>query len=418
MINLKFCSKLQGIKYRKGAIIKKIFFTLQIILFLFSCTGIKDKSYSFKNIEDSKLYIEDDQSTKENLKLSIIRQMEYFRKKYDETSVYANLSISNSRMFESLKRLYDIIDLDKETFNNIINDEFEIKTLENEHGMTEFTSYYSPVFKGSLSKDSTHVWPLYRIPDNLFYIETDNFDSTFIKKGNSSSSSRVAALVDFKTKTIKPVFSRDEIDFQKAFLDSDLALIYLKDYFDLFTMHVQGGGYVSVSDTVIYKFDYAGKNSRKYSSIGKILVNEGKIPREKISMQTIREYLENNPDELRRVCSSNESYVFYKMTEKPYSRIDNSMAPNGSLGFPVTPKRSIAMDKKIFSGGGIFYIEGFDEDHNLSVKSIVIDQDTGGAINKNHLDYYAGIGDEAGEFAGKFRITNGKIYLLLLKNWE
>ena len=50
----------------------------------------------------------------------------------------------------------------------------------------------------------------------------------------------------------------------------------------------------------------------KYQAVGRLLVEDGEIPKEKMSIQAIREWGKANPSRVRELLERNPSYVFFK----------------------------------------------------------------------------------------------------------
>ena len=83
-----------------------------------------------------------------------------------------------------------------------------------------------------------------------------------------------------------------------------------------------------------------------------------------------------------------------------------------------TPQRSIATDKRWFPGGGLAFIAGRQrraDGTSTPFSGFVLDQDTGGAIRGGHIDFFVGIGDAAGEDAGRMRDRQGRLYFLVAR---
>jgi len=159
--------------------------------------------------------------------------------------------------------------------------------------------------------------------------------------------------------------------------------------------------------------DVLEKNGRLYQSIGKLLIDEGQIPREQMSMQALRAWLLANPSEITRVFAYNPSYVFFRMLDG---------APLGSLGRPVTPGRSVATDSKLFPHGALAFIstarpipgpDGKPEPQKLG--RFVLNQDTGGAIRgAGRVDVFWGRGPDAEYSAGHMK-ERGRLFFLVPK---
>lgn len=112
-------------------------------------------------------------------------------------------------------------------------------------------------------------------------------------------------------------------------------LAWARDPVDVFFMEVEGSGTLRLTDGRELRVGYAGTNGRPYRSIARLLIDEGHIDREAMSMRALREWLMANPDHMTRVLHHNQSYVFFGRRAGP---------PVGSLGVPLTPGRSIATD--------------------------------------------------------------------------
>jgi hypothetical protein len=96
-----------------------------------------------------------------------------------------------------------------------------------------------------------------------------------------------------------------------------------------------------------------------------------------MSMQAIREWLRAHPDQRPRVLQHNESYVFFRPLPG---------APEGSLGRPLTPGRSVATDARLFPPAGLAFIETERPERASDgsvrwtpLRRFVLNQDTGDA---------------------------------------
>ncbi len=181
-----------------------------------------------------------------------------------------------------------------------------------------------------------------------------------------------------------------------------LELGYAANRIDPFIMEVQGSGFVHYEDddTLEY-FAYAGKNNRAYVSIGRILIERGLVPREKMSLKAIKEWvLANDPEVVKELLEQNPSYVFFQ------PRKDTSVM--GTAGIPLLPMASVAGDRSILPMGTPILAEvpllnadgTWSGAHQLRLLLVL---DTGGAVKKNHLDLYHGMGARAGTEAGHYK---------------
>jgi membrane-bound lytic murein transglycosylase A len=146
-----------------------------------------------------------------------------------------------------------------------------------------------------------------------------------------------------------------------------------------------------------------------------LLIDQGKIPQEEMSMQRLRKYLLDYPAQQSEIFSYNESYVFFRFLEE---------GPLGSLEVPLTPGRSLATDARLFPKGALAFIiterPVVDAAGQLvgwqPFARFVLNQDTGGAIRgPQRADLYFGTGAEAEAGAG-YMNRPGKLYFLSLKS--
>src|SRR5712691_9293899 len=190
-------------------------------------------------------------------------------------------------------------------------------------------------------------------------------------------------------------------------------LAWARNAVDVFFMEVEGSGTLRLSDGRDLGVGYAGTNGRPYRSIARLLIDEGHIDREAMSMRALREWLTANPDQLTRVLNHNQSYVFFGRRSGP---------PVGSLGVPLTPGRSIATDPKIFPPGSLAFLlterprqtAGGDVDWS-PVSRFVLSQDVGGAIRgPSRVDVFWGRGPDADLAASEMK-QPGELYVLVPK---
>ena len=101
-----------------------------------------------------------------------------------------------------------------------------------------------------------------------------------------------------------------------------------------------------------------------------------------------------------RSCWQNRSYIFFR--EAPVD--DAALGPIAAAKVPLTPGRSMAVDRLLHTFGTPFYIDApsltaFD---GKPFRRLMIAQDTGSAITgPARGDLFAGSGDAAGEIAGR-----------------
>ena len=261
-----------------------------------------------------------------------------------------------------------------------------------------FTGYYEPTLEGSLSPDSVFRIPLLARPKDLVSVSLGRFRDEW--KGE-----RTAGVV--KKGRLEPYFSRAEIE-DGRLRNKGLELVWVKDPIDAFFMHIQGSGRISLPDGKILRLGYDSQNGHSYTSIGKELVNEGAIKRADVSMQSIKAWLQANPDRRSDILNRNASYVFF--------RFNSQEGPVGAANVVLTPLRSIAVDLRFLPLGVPLWLEtgvpGL-KDGEVSFRRLMIAQDTGGAIRGAiRGDVFWGATEDAAEIAGRMK-SIGRYYVLL-----
>ena len=272
-------------------------------------------------------------------------------------------------------------------------------SAESQQAEVLFTGYYQPVINASLTRTDDYRFPIYAVPADLIAHEQDG----------------ARKLGRIENDVLVPYYSRREIDQLGVLRGRDLEIAWVKDPIDLFFLHIQGSGLLRFADGRELTVGYAGQNGLAYRSIGRLLIDSGRVAKEEMSMQRLRRYLTENPAEQDEVFAYNESYVFFGLSDGDAV---------GSLGVPITAGRSIATDSRLFPRGALALIQTdipiIGAQGELAgwrpVTRFVLNQDTGGAIRgQQRADYYFGTGEEAGAMAG-YMNRSGRIYFLVLKN--
>ena len=269
-----------------------------------------------------------------------------------------------------------------------------------------FTGYYQPVIEASLVPTAEYAYPIYGKPSDLITAEQVTLMPTPTKE-------KIVGRV--QGESWKPYYSRREIDEEGSLRGRGYEIAWVKNPIELFFLHIQGSGLLQLQDGRRLLVGYAGANGRPYRSIGRLLIDRGKIPREEMSMQRLRLYLTDHPDERSEILTYNERYVFFRFLPE---------GPLGNLEVPLTPDRSIATDARLFPKGALAFIVSRRPIINTAGQLVgwqpfsrfVLNQDTGGAIlGPRRVDLYFGSGAEA-EAAAGFMNSQGKLYFLSLKN--
>jgi membrane-bound lytic murein transglycosylase A len=267
------------------------------------------------------------------------------------------------------------------------------------------TGYYEPTLQGRRAPDPPFVYPVYRLPEDMVFIQAGKFNREL--EGRKWTGR-------LKGNQVLPYYTRQEIDQEGALQGKGLELLWVDDPILLFFMQIQGSGQVVLEDGTRVNLGYGGANGHPYFPIGRELVRRGLLKPSEVSLQTLYAFLRDNPGERQALMNLNASYVFFREVQG---------GPFGSLGVPLTPGRSVAVDSRYFPPGGLGWIKGlkpvmYDRGRIGSWVPFgrwVCFQDSGGAIKgPSRLDLFWGNGPEAEMAAGHLR-HQGSVFILLKK---
>lgn len=261
------------------------------------------------------------------------------------------------------------------------------------------TGYYEAWLKGSLSPGPGRV-PIYAVPDDLLTLD---LASVYPETKGLRLRGRLVG------KTVKPYWSRSEIDAGKAATEGRV-LAWADDAVDAFFLQIQGSGRIELEDGSRLRLAYAEQNGHPYKSIGKWLVDKGEMTLEQASMQSIRAWGRAHPERLQEMLEANPSFVFFRIIP------DSNEGAIGALNVPLTDGASIAVDPKFTPLGTPVYLSTTQPDSDTRMNRLMHAQDTGGAISGPvRADFFWGFGSEAGARAGKMK-QRGKMWLLWPKD--
>jgi membrane-bound lytic murein transglycosylase A len=333
-----------------------------------------------------------------NLSAAIDNSLNYL-KKPSSRRFFPYADITHEHAVKSLAAFNDLLNsgLTGRQLNDAIRQQFDVYESVgcDDAGTVLFTGYYTPIFDGSTTKTAQFQYPLYRQPDDL--VKGDNGQIL----GRRSPDDQIT-----------PYPARAEIENSNMLAGSEI--VWLDDPFKCYVAQVQGSAIIRMHDGQLVTYGYAANNGHEYQSIIKQLINEGKIPPDRVSLAALIDYFKANSSLVRQYTQLNPRFVFFRQTA--------DTGPRGSLNEMVLPYRSIATDKSVFPRacltffatklprqiGNQTYIDPF--------AGFALDQDTGNAIRAaGRCDIYLGIGDEAGKLAGQ-TYEEGRLYYLFLKS--
>lgn len=340
----------------------------------------------------------------------IEQSLQYLRKRPSGTSyLFGEDTYSAAHMITSLERFRDYIQQrpPPSRLNLFLASHYRVyrSVGSNGKGHVLFTGYYEPYLQGRLTRSEEFRYPVYARPKDLTTIDLSLFSPDFEGK---------QLIGRVRNRQMVPYDDRHQIDYEGSLTGKAEVLAWVKDPVDLFFLQIQGSGKIFVEKANPINVHYHTTNGRPYRSIGKLLLKEGKIPKARMSMQSIRDYLARNPEEIKRIFSYNPSYVFFKIEKE---------GPLGYLDVRLTPGRSLALDRRIFPLAALAFIEtqkplinGDDRiDRWTKLSRFVLNQDTGGAIRgPGRADLFWGDGPYAALAAGHMQ-HEGRVYFLVLK---
>lgn len=249
-----------------------------------------------------------------------------------------------------------------------------VPLLADNNGESEglFTGYFEVTLGGSRQRMGPYQTPLYRRPPD----------------------------------PLRTHYTRHEID-GGALAGKGLELLWVSDPVAAFFLEIQGSGLIRLAQGGTVRVGYDGSNAKPYVPVGRLLLERGIMPREKITMAAIRDWMEAHPKEGAELREENPSYVFFHELDGP--------GPRGAERVVLTPGRSLAVDRAFLPLGVPLWLDATQRFQDGSIRRLVVAQDTGGAIKGPvRGDLFWGHGKEATDGAGAMN-ARGRYYLLLPK---
>ncbi|HEY0214213.1 MAG TPA: MltA domain-containing protein [Paenirhodobacter sp.] len=233
-------------------------------------------------------------------------------------------------------------------------------------GTARFTGYYEPELAASPIRTDDFPAPLYAMPPGL--------PSPWLPRADIIAGDLLAGY----------------------------EIAYVSSRIEAFLAQVQGSVRLRMTDGSVWRLGYAGKNGQPYASIGRELVRRGVALADQMTPDAIRIWCAENPDLVTGLLNTNPSFVFFRVLDLP-----PETGPIGSMGLPVTARRSLAVDPAVIPLGAPVWIDcpGFGA-------RLMVAQDTGSAIKgAGRGDIFIGSGADAGRIAGGINTAGRMIWL-------
>jgi membrane-bound lytic murein transglycosylase A len=241
------------------------------------------------------------------------------------------------------------------------------------------TAYYEPLIEARRVPDARFKVPLYRAPGDLAQR--------------------------------KPYWTRAQLETLPAARSAlrGLEIAYVADPLDALILQIQGSGRLRLTEPDgqqrLVRVAFAGHNEQPYRSVGRWLVDQGAFSLEQASWPAIKQWARANPRRVTEMLHVNPRYVFFREEPLP----DPSVGPVGAQGVPLTPGRSIAVDRGSIPYGTPVWIASSEPPlqpggEPRPLQRLTVAQDTGGAIvGAVRGDFFWGWGEGAEELAGRMK---------------
>ncbi len=331
-----------------------------------------------------------------NLRDGIDNSLSYLSKPSSKQFFPSN-GISHDQAVASLRALGRLLDsgLYGKELNTAIKSRFDFYQSVgcDDKGTVLFTGYYTPIFEGSLTPSARYKYPLYKQPADLVKDDKGEILGQRLPDGS---------LVKYP--------ARREIEQSGALKGTEIA--WLTNPFEVYIAHVQGSAIIRQPNGELMTLGYAATNGHEYNGISKIMLQDGIISEQDMSLKGMINYFKANPAQISKYTNQNPRFTFFRMADGN---------PRGCLNEEVIAFRSIATDKSIYPRASLTFMQtvlprpvaGMVRKSQYS--GFALDHDAGGAIRApGRCDVYMGIGDEAGQMAGQV-YEEGKLFYLFIK---
>ncbi len=258
------------------------------------------------------------------------------------------------------------------------------------------TGYFEAELRGAAAPDAQYAYPIYARPDDHIIADLGIFDPD-LKGQRAVGRVQEGRFVPYPARA----------DLERTHLPGrGLELFWARDPIDVFLLQVQGSGRVVLPDGTVARIGFDGHNGRPYKSVGRVLIDRGDLQAHEASCNGIRGWIEKNPERANELLWENPRFVFFRELEGD--------GPIGAEGLPLTPGRSLAVDRAHIAMGTLIWLDTtWPSAPDRPLQRLMVAQDTGGAIKGPvRGDFFWGFGAEALAEAGKMKST-GRYYLLL-----
>ncbi len=288
---------------------------------------------------------------------------------------------------------------DREAVRRFFEEHFVPHQATNDKGGDRglITGYYVPDLAGSPVATERFRYPVYGRPDDLVIVDLGDIHPDLTHHGLRGR---------LEGQRLVPYWTRGQIDGGEVDLPAPV-LCYVEDPVDLFFLHVQGSGRITLPDGTIMLLNYADQNGHPYVSIGRLLLDRGAMQPHQMSMDNIKAWGQKNPHKILTLLKENPRYIFFRTLSGDWRM------PPGAQGIPLTSGYSLAVDPRTTPLGAPVFLSTTWPNSDRPLHRLMVAQDTGGAIKGPvRADFFWGMGDHAGALAGRMK-QEGRFWVLL-----
>jgi membrane-bound lytic murein transglycosylase A len=267
------------------------------------------------------------------------------------------------------------------------------------------TGYYEPVVAASQTRSAAFPVPLLGPPPGLREIRPDDNRGDLpadVTWAIEAPDGRLVACPD-----------------RGAVMDGALngrapVLAFVASEVEALLVHVQGSARLSFADGSVRRLSFAGKSGHPYFAVSRAMVERGLATPAEATADRMRAWLESlEAVDLRAVLGRNRSYIFFR--EAPVA--DPELGPVAAAGVPLTPGRSLAIDRSLLTSHAPLFVEADLDEVAGRFRRLMIAQDTGSAIlGPARGDLFFGSGEAAWTIAA--RVRHAARFTLLLPRGE
>ncbi len=262
-----------------------------------------------------KVFIDDlDLASLRQVILNQLKTMEFT----DPTKIVrlGDLMVTNGWLKETLTSFLSLTNenLSPIEFSQRLREEFVIHRVgKGSRKQVLFTGYYAPVMQASRVRTKKYRYPIYKIPESSTRPQLIGHSKSYEIQGSPAPNSETWRN-----------YTRKQIDGDGVLKGRGLEIAWLENDVDRFFLHIQGSGQLLFLDGTSVGAHFAGVNNYKFGGLGKRMIKDGAIDIAQGSMQGIKKYFREYPEDIEKYLYHNKRYIFFKLA--------NEGNPRGSGG--------------------------------------------------------------------------------------